>query len=55
MQAYPAGLSENPAANLISNIKEHLHFEYQETFDSYVRQNCTALKLKLKQKRVFKN
>ena len=50
----PGGLSEKRATDLISNIKEHLHVENRENFETYVRNNCTALSLKLKQKRVRK-
>ena len=49
------GLSEKRATDLISNIKEHLHVENREAFEAYVRQNCSAIQLKLKQKRVRKN
>ena len=55
MQAQPAGLSENSAADPISNIKEYLHFEYQKTLDSYVSECCPALRLRPKQKRIYKN
>ena len=55
MQAQLAELSENSATDLISNIKEYLHFKYQKTSDSYVSECCSALRLKPKQKRIYKN